>query len=275
VSANIPLLRQLTPPVRGLILDMDGVLWKDMTPIGSLARIFAGIRSAGLQVVLATNNATMTVEQYLDKLAGFGVKLDPRQIITSAHAAAAALVKAFPDRGAVYVVGEKGILTALCDAGFAAITDADDGSPVIAVVAGIDRGLTYQKLQRAMTHIRAGARFYGTNPDATFPTPAGLVPGAGSILAAIQTAAAVDPIIIGKPASFMFTLGAEIMQLAMPEVLVVGDRLETDIAGGQHVGAKTALVLSGVSTAVQAGRWRPTPDLIAPDLASLVGAAAV
>ena len=266
------MLSELTPRVRGLILDMDGVLWKDMTPIGDLHAIFERIRFHGLQVVLATNNATMTVEQYLEKLAGFGVNLDSSQVITSAHAAAAALIKAFPNRGAAFVVGENGILTALRDAGFTTITDPDDATPVVAVVAGIDRGLTYQKLQRAMAHVRSGAHFYGTNPDATFPTPAGLVPGAGAVIAALKTASGVDPIIIGKPASFMFALGAERMQIGMSDVLVIGDRLETDIAGGQGVGARTALVLSGVSTADQAERWRPRPDVVAPDLATLVGA---
>src|SRR5512141_1357050 len=165
------LLKALSPAVRGLILDMDGVLWKDATPIGDLARIFNSMRLAGLKVMLATNNATMTVNQYLQKLAGFGVTLDPSQIITSSHATAAALSKAFPERGAVYVVGENGVIAALVESGFSAITDPDDETPVVAVVAGIDRSLTYQKLLRAMTHIRAGARFYGTNPDTTFPTP--------------------------------------------------------------------------------------------------------
>ena len=241
-----------------------------MTPIGDLPRIFDRMRTLGLKVMLATNNATMTVEQYLEKLAGFGVTLEAGQVITSAHGTASALTKAFPDKGAVYVVGEAGVLAALCDAGFKTITDPDDDTPVAAVVVGMDRALTYEKLRRAMWHIRAGAQFYGTNPDLTFPTPAGLVPGAGSMIAAVRAVAGVDPTIIGKPSPFMFTLAAERMQLEMQAILAVGDRLETDIAGGQAVGARTALVLSGVSTEEQAGRWAPQPDLIVKDLATLL-----
>ena len=143
---------------------------------------------------------------------------------------------------------------------------------VMAVVGGMDRGLSYAKVRRAMAHIRNGARFYGTNPDPTFPTPEGLVPGAGAVIAALRAAGGVDPIIIGKPAAFMFHLCAERAQLPMQELLVVGDRLETDIAGGQSVGARTALVLSGVSTREQAAQWQPQPDVIAQDLATLVGA---
>jgi 4-nitrophenyl phosphatase len=265
------MLEQLSPPVKGLVLDMDGVLWKDSAPIGDLASIFTRMQAAGLKVMLATNNGTMTVDQYLKKLAGFGVRLEGSQIITSANALAAILSKAYPAKGAVYVVGEEGVVAALCEAGFAAITDPDDETPAVAVVAGLDRQLSYGKLRRAMFNIRAGASFYGTNPDPTFPTPLGPVPGAGSILAAIQTASATNPIVIGKPSPYMLSLCAERMQLDPKEMLVVGDRLETDIAGGQALGARTALVLSGISNQTQADRWVPRPDLVARDLTELVG----
>ncbi|MGE5073813.1 MAG: HAD-IIA family hydrolase [Anaerolineae bacterium] len=266
------MFEQLTPAIRGLVLDMDGVLWKDMSTIGDLARVFGRMHAAGLKVTLATNNATMTVDQYLKKLAGFGVALEPWQIVTSSHGVAATLSKEFPEKGLVFVVGEAGVIDALCEAGFQTITDPEDGTPVVAVVGSMDRALSYRKLSRAMTHLRAGARFYGTNPDATFPTPAGLVPGAGSMIAAIQTASGVAPVIIGKPSPFMFQLCAERMGLPMNEILSVGDRLETDVAGGQAVGARTAVVLSGVSTREQVAAWKPQPDIIAPDLTALVGA---
>lgn len=264
------MLERFTPLLRGLILDMDGVLWKDSIPIGDLHRIFDHIRTRDLKVVLATNNGTSTVDEYLAKLHRFDVILEPWQIVTSAEALAHILLKAFPQKGAVYVVGENGVISELCNNGFDPITDPDNETPVVAVVGGMDRALTYQKVRRASFHIRAGAAFYGTNPDATFPTPTGLVPGAGSILAAIETAAEVKPIVIGKPSPFMFELSAERMGLSKDEILVVGDRLETDIAGGQAVGSRTALVLSGVSTLQQALAWVPAPDLIAKDLSELV-----
>ena len=178
------MLQHLSPPVHGLIIDMDGVLWKDTAPIGDLAAIFQRMQAVGLKVMLATNTGTITVEQYLSKLATFGVELDPWQIITSANALAATLAQTLPGKGTVYVVGEEGVVEALCEAGFSAITDPDDETPAVAVVAGLDRSLSYGRLRRAMFHIRSGARFYGTNPDPTFPTPLGPVPGAGSILAA-------------------------------------------------------------------------------------------
>jgi 4-nitrophenyl phosphatase len=264
------MIEQFNPPVRGLILDMDGVLWKDMSPIGNLAAIFQRITAQELKVVIATNNATSTVSEYLDKFLHFGVVLEPWQIVTSAMASAHALNKAFPKKGPVYIVGENGLVSELRDNGFTPISDPDNDSQVVAVIAGIDRSLSYQKLSRATIHIRAGTPFYGTNPDASFPTPMGLVPGAGSIIAALRTASGVEPIMIGKPAPFMFELSAERMGLNNKEILIVGDRLETDIAGGQALGARTALVLSGVSTSQQACNWKPAPDLIAKDLTELI-----
>jgi 4-nitrophenyl phosphatase len=280
------MLDKLSPPVRGLILDMDGVLWKDDTPIGDLHATFDRIEARGLKVTLATNNATKTVNEYLEKLRGFGVTLEPWQIVTSSEALAHVLAERFrpnpsssplPFRegenkglGHVFVLGENGIVSALRDKGFAPITDPDDRTPVIAVVSSWDRQLTFQKLRRATLHVRTGAALYATNADRSFPTPEGLIPGAGSILAALETATDAKAIVIGKPSPVMLELATQRTGLTKDEVLVVGDRLETDIAGGQAMKARTALVLSGVSTPKQANEWKSKPDLIAKDLAEIV-----
>ena len=178
--------------IKALILDMDGVLWRDDTPIGDLPAIFACIRERGLKVALATNNATRTIEEHLEKLAGFGLKLEPWQIISSAIAAADMLGKRFPDGGAVFIVGENGIQHALKERGFTPIIDPADKTTPVAVVSSFDRSVTYAKLSRATLHIRAGAPFYGTNPDKTFPTPEGLVPGSGAILAFLEAATGAE-----------------------------------------------------------------------------------
>ncbi len=264
------MLEQLTPPIQGLIIDMDGVLWKDDTPIGNLASVFSRIHERGLKVVLATNNATRTPEEYIAKLHNFGVKLEAWQIVTSAAATAHALSQRFPSGGSVFVVGENGVITALHEQGFDPIVDPENETRPLAVVAGFDRTLTYKKLARATLHIRAGTPFYGTNPDKTFPTPNGIVPGAGSILACIETATEVKPIVVGKPEPFMLELAAKRMGLKPQDVLVIGDRLETDIAGGQKFKARTGLVLTGISTREQAQAWSPTPDVIADSLTHLI-----
>ena len=260
----------MIPNIKALILDMDGVLWRDSTPIGDLPAIFARISERGLKVALATNNATRTTDEHLEKIAGFGVKLEPWQIISSAATAANVLGKRFPNGGAVFIVGENGIQRALDEHGFQPIVDPDDKTIPMAVVSSFDRAVTYQKLSRATLHIRAGVPFYGTNPDKTFPTPEGLVPGAGAILASIEAATDVKPIIIGKPEPAMIYMALEKLGTLPEETLVVGDRLETDIAAGQAAGCKTALVLSGVSTHEQAEKWEPAPDFIFDDLSNLL-----
>lgn len=139
------MIKNFTPPLRGLILDMDGVLWKDMSPLGNLAEIFQSIKVQNLKVVIATNNATSTVSEYLDKFLHFGVDLEPWQIVTSAMASAHTLNKAFPKKGQVFILGEKGLVSELRDNGFTPIVDPENDSRVVAVIAGIDRSLKLSK----------------------------------------------------------------------------------------------------------------------------------
>lgn len=216
-------------------------------------------------MLLATNNATSTPMQYVERLAGYGVKVEAWQIINSAHAVTSYLKKKYPAGGSVYVIGETGVTEALAEKGFT--TGEED---VIAVVAGMDRKLSYDKLSRATLLIRSGVPFIGTNPDRTFPVPEGLIPGAGAILAALETATSVKPLILGKPSPAMYQVALERLETTPAETLVIGDRLETDIAGAQALGCRTALVLSGVTTETDARAWKPQPDVIAKDLASLV-----
>jgi len=252
-------------PITALILDMDGVLWKENQPIGDLPRIFDQIKRKDIKVTLATNNATQSAEQFLLKVKGFGVTLDIDQIINSSQAAGHYLRKLHPGGGAVYIVGEQGLSTTLGRYGF-----KHGEVDVLAVVAGLDRSFTYEKLAKATELIHTGVKFIGTNSDSSLPTPTGLVPGAGAILAAIEAATDVKPEIVGKPSPEMYRLAMDRMHTSPDQTLVVGDRLETDIAGGQSIGCPCALVLSGVTKLEMAQRWTPAPDWIIADLAALV-----
>jgi len=257
------------PALLGLILDMDGVLWRDNTPIGNLPHIFDSLATRGIRVVLATNNSTKTVPQYLTKLNDIGVILKPWQIVTSSSAVTEILLKQFPNRGDVFIIGEEGVRQSLIEAGFG-ISTVGETSKSIAVVVGIDREINFSKLKEATLLIRRGLPFIGTNPDLTFPTPEGLVPGAGSFLALLTSATGVTPKIAGKPAPEILELALKRLDTPRTQTLVVGDRLETDIAGGQAIGCPTALVLSGVSTREMGEAWNPKVDLIADDLESLL-----
>jgi 4-nitrophenyl phosphatase len=251
--------------IRGLILDMDGVLWQGDQPIGDLAQLFERINAQKSKVVLATNNSTRSVDQYVEKLSDFGVILERWQIITSSIATANYLERLYPKGGPVYIVGEAGLVSALEEKGF---YPTETGG--LAVIAGLDRDLTYDKLKRATLLVRQGAKLIGTNSDRTLPTPQGLIPGAGAVLSALETATDQKAIIIGKPAPYMYQFAMERLGTSPGETLAVGDRLETDIAGGQVQGCRTALVLSGVTTLEQARMWHPAPDLVAEDLTALL-----
>jgi 4-nitrophenyl phosphatase len=259
---------RLASPPRALILDMDGVLYRGDSPLGDLPSIFERIRRMGLDFVLATNNATRTPQQVAEKLARFGVEVSTHQIINSAQAAAHLIALRFPKGGPVYAVGEDGLLQALQEAGFEHHDPPAEGT--LAVVAGLDRGFNYQKLSRASMLVREGALFVGTNLDPTYPSPRGLQPGAGSVIAAIATASGVPAVFAGKPEPGMYQVALERMGVTARETLVVGDRLDTDLAGALALSCPTALVLTGVTTSEEARSASPQPDLVAPDLAAVI-----
>jgi 4-nitrophenyl phosphatase len=254
-----------TPTIKALILDMDGVIWRNQQSIGDLSKIFGTLIDKNIKYCFATNNSSRTVDSYQKKLQELGVLVSREQIFTSAKSTAEMLASIHPKGGNVFVVGMPGLVKTLNEYGF-------QNSPEypLAVVTGIDYTVTYEKLQTATLLIRSGVPFIGTNPDKTFPTPEGQIPGAGAIIAAVSAATDTEAVIIGKPKPAIFFDAIKYLGEDPQNVLVVGDRLETDIAGGQAADCKTAVTLSGVSTLEQANSWVPTPDYIVEDLASLV-----
>lgn len=261
--------RMIPSNIKALILDMDGVIWKGDAPIGDLPTTFQRIRERGLKFVFATNNGTKTPEEYKKRLAGLGVHIDSEQMVTSALGVAFMLAQKFPRGTKVFMIGEDGIRVALEEKGFEVLT-VERATEAEVFVMGIDRGINFQKVAEASLLVRAGIPFYTTNTDRTFPTPRGEIPGSGSWLSVITSATGVEPIVAGKPFPYLMELSLEKLGTSKEETLVVGDRLETDIAAGQAVGCPTALVLSGVSTKEQANAWKPDMTIIASDLAELV-----
>lgn len=240
VSAqDLAALREL----RGLVIDMDGVLWHGDTPLPGFADFFKILRQREINIVLATNNNTQTPTGFAEKVRRLGAAVSPDEVLTASVATVRYLKTHFPLGSRVYVIAEapfKGLIT---DAGFV-LADRD----VVTVIAAMDRALTYEMLKRATLLIRAGAEFVGPNPDRTYPAEEGLLPGSGTILAALVASTDRQPVIIGKPERWIFEMALERMGLSADQVASLGDRLETDIAGGQRAGLETILVLSGVTT---------------------------
>ena len=257
-------------PFKNLIIDMDGVLWRGETPIPGLPDFFATLRRLGLNFVLATNNATRTTAQYTEKLAHFGVDVPTPQILTSAEAAASYLRHHYPADTPVYVIGEEGLHHAITTQGFPLYQSPISNlqSPAI-VVAGLNRHACYEDLATAALLIRAGAPFIGTNPDLTLPSERGQMPGAGSILAFLTAASGVQPFIVGKPGPVLYEEALRRLNSSPADTVALGDRLETDIAGGIAAGIRTILVLSGISTEADVAASSLQPDWIFADITAL------
>lgn len=243
--------------MKGAILDMDGVLWRSQTPLCDLQELFGNFRKHHIEVVLATNNGTQTISQYLDKLAGFRVNLESWQIVTSPMATAYLVKKSFPEGGPVYISGSQALLDTLGDYGFYHSKENPQ-----AVIGGLSWDFDYEKLKNTSLMIQKGLPFYFTNPDPTYPSPEGNVPGAGTILAALETASGVKAKLAGKPLPFLFEVALERMKLEPKETFVMGDRLSTDIKGGVDAGCKTILVLTGVNTREDLNDWGFKPDVV-------------
>ncbi|HMD81204.1 MAG TPA: hypothetical protein VKE92_07840, partial [Anaerolineales bacterium] len=172
--------------IKALILDMDGVLWKSDAPIGDLPAIFKRIEARGLKYVFATNNGTMTPKQYVEKLAKLGVESGSQQVVTSALGVAHMLAQRFPAGTKIFMIGEDGLFQALQEKGFDVLPVVDAQNAQV-VVMGLDRSVTFDKMREAALLVRSGVPFYGTNPDKTFPTPRGEIPGAGAWVSVITT----------------------------------------------------------------------------------------
>ncbi|MCA9994733.1 MAG: HAD-IIA family hydrolase [Anaerolineales bacterium] len=257
--------------IKNLILDMDGVLWRGDTPMPGLAAFFDTLRELEMGFVLATNNASKTAVQYTEKLARFGVVMPPEAILTSALATADYASHHHPPGSVAYVAGGLGLQQAVRDKGYPLLTPDEvwAGATAAFIAVGFHPEITYRELAAGALLVQRGAQFIGSNPDTTFPSEIGLLPGAGSLIAFVATATGVTPTIIGKPGPIMFQeamlrLGGNLENTAM-----VGDRLGTDIAGGKAAGMHTILVLSGITQPEELETSDLQPDYVLPDIAAL------
>lgn len=255
--------------LRALLIDMDGVLWHGAKPLPGLKEFFATLRALRVPFILLTNNASATLESYVLKLRRMGVEVRREEILTSGIATASYLAERYePKATRVYAIGEEGLLSPLREAGFvltASYKETDDFRADL-VVVGKDETLTWDKLATATLNLNAGAAFFGTNADTTFPTELGITHGNGAILAALTAATGIAPTIIGKPEPIMYHQALARLKVEPQQALAIGDRLETDILGAVRAGIPSLLVLSGISREedLQAVDYRP--DWILPDL---------
>lgn len=253
--------------IRGFVLDMDGVLWRGDQPLPGLSEFFQWMKESDLDYVLATNNPSKTPDGFAQKARELGVEVEPSRIITSVVATVHYLQGAYPPGSKVFAMGEPALKKLLVEGGFELAEER-----VEAVVIALDRSLNYEMMKRATLLIRAGAEFIGTNADPSYPTEEGIVPGSGSIVTAIAASSDRQPRIAGKPGALIFDLALKKLGLPPDKVASVGDRLETDIAGGLGAGLKTVLVLTGVADQASVEASPIKPDWIFNDLPALTAA---
>jgi HAD superfamily hydrolase (TIGR01457 family) len=249
-----------------VLVDLDGVMYRGSEAVPGSAAVVDKVRALGTPLLFLTNNSSRTPEAVAAKLEGMGVPASPGEILTSAVATAVMLENEGVGGQTAFVVGEEGIKKALARAGVS-IRQGEPGS-VDLVVVGIDRSADYAKLRTASLLVERGARLIATNGDGSYPAPDGLWPGAGALLAAIVATTGASPLIVGKPSRPLFEAAQKMTGAQAP--LVVGDRLDTDIAGAAAMGWDSLLVWTGAAQPSELVRTTHLPTYVGSDISMLL-----
>ncbi len=245
---------------RVYLFDLDGTLYRGSEAVPYAAETLATLRNDGAALRFLTNNSGATPVGVSEKLNAMGIEAHPAEVATSGMAAATFLRSQGLDN--LFVIGEPGLIHVLREAELTVLNMGSDGrvcphppESAQAVVCGICRTFTYALLDAALQQIRGGAHFIATNPDATYPMEGGrLQPGAGSLVAAVQTCSGVTPRLVGKPAPAMVHLALESTGLGVDDAVLVGDRVDTDLGAAEAAGCHAVLVLTGVTEEAPPGR---------------------
>jgi HAD superfamily hydrolase (TIGR01450 family) len=280
----------MTSDRRGLLLlvDLDGVVYRGPVPVPGVAAVLKARAESGDDVVYVTNNSMWYRTEYVTRLADMGAPVEADRIVSSPRATALYLREHHPEVQRVLAIGAGGLERELRDAGFAVTTAAaaatlvardgveswDAANAPDAVVVGLDPQLTYLRIAVAADCIRAGARFIATNRDPIYPTERGLRPGAGSVVAAVEATTGVTPVSIGKPEPYLLREAAHAVGREPEEAVMIGDGIGTDIAAARAVGARSVLMLTGVTTREQVDALPPDqrPTAVAADADELAAA---
>jgi glycerol 3-phosphatase-2 len=273
-----------------LLVDLDGVVYRGSAAVPGVASVLAARAQAGDRVIYVTNNSMHHRSEYVGRLRGLGAPLDPGPdaVVGSARATARYLVERTRGVRRVLAVGASGLERELRDVGLDVVTAAHaatrmaqeglDGAAAAghpdAVVVGLDPGFTYLRMAAAADAIRAGALAIATNRDPMLPTERGLRPGAGSIVAAIETASGVTAVTIGKPGTLLLELAAAGIGIPIADAVMIGDSVVTDIPAARAAGARSILMLTGVTRPEQVASLPPEerPTAVATDAGELENA---
>lgn len=247
-----------------LLLDLDGTVFRGSEPTPGAVDTLAALDARLLYV---TNNASRSAEQVADHLRELGFRAAPDDVVTSAQTAARMLAEQLPTQSKVLIIGTDSLAEEVRAVGLRPVREFAD-EPA-AVVQGHSPQTAWSDLAEAGLAVRAGALWVAANIDKTLPSERGLLPGNGSMVAALRTATDVEPQVAGKPAPALMADALARGNFHTP--LMIGDRLDTDIAGAHAAGLPSLMVLCGVNNAVDAifAVADQRPDMIAEDLRAL------
>jgi NagD protein len=246
------------------LTDMDGVLVYENDAIPGAAELIQQWTQTGKRFLVLTNNSIFTPRDLAARLRASGLDVPEESLWTSALATADFLQSQIPG-GSAFVIGEAGITTALHEAGYIMTETRPDY-----VVVGETRNYSFEAITKAIRHINAGARFIATNPDATGPSPEGVVPATGAISALITKATGRTPYVVGKPNPMMFRSAMNRIGAHSENTAMVGDRMDTDVVAGIEAGLHTILVRTGISDQREIERYPFRPDEVLDSVADLL-----
>jgi HAD superfamily hydrolase (TIGR01450 family) len=250
-----------------LILDLDGCVWVGDEAVPGAPQAIEALREAGKRVAFATNDPRHAGEEFVAKLWGIGVRAALSDVVTVGGALQHLLAETRRGR-TVFVIGTESMRQHVAGAGLRLLNNTDLASRAEVVIVGGTEDLVYDDLKQASLAVRRGADFLATGRDPTYPQPDGLWPGTGAIVAAVEYATGKKAQIVGKPEPQLFLTALD--RLGDAPTLVVGDRLDADVAAASRAHLDAALVLSGGTTRDEAARADPKPVAVAENLAALV-----
>lgn len=259
----------MIPSFDGYIFDLDGTIYLGENALPHAVATLGKLHAAGKQVAFLSNNPTHTRDEYAARLNRMGVTVEVGQIINSTLVMTRWLLREAPG-ARLFIIGEQPLIDELRQAGFVL---TDNAAEIEFVVASFDRTFAYPKLQIAFDAIRAGARLVATNADRYCPVPGGGQPDAAAIIAAIEACTNTQiEVVVGKPSPITVNEVAALLRLPAERCIMVGDRVETDIAMGRNAGMATALVLTGATTRDALAASAIVPDYVLDDISPLAEA---
>lgn len=250
---------------KGFICDMDGVIYHGNMLLPGVDKFVEFLKKHNKQFLFLTNSSERAPKELQQKLARLGLEVDESHFYTSALSTAAFLRNQCPG-GSVYVIGEPGLVGALYDAGFT----MNEVNPDY-VVLGETHTYSYEKIERAVQLVRAGAKLLGTNPDITGPIENGIAPACKALMAPIEMATGRSAYFLGKPNPLMMRHGLRRLGVNADEAAIIGDRMDTDIIAGMESGIDTVLVLSGVTNEHEMRKFPYRPKYVLNGVGDIVG----